>query len=548
MSEHPNPTPDPRQTSDLDAEIEKEISEALGDQSIEQLMEQAAAANQQQAQQSDRSESEQRGEQEGGSGDSSRSAQDGRGGAGRGSGSVTSMVRRGRIQAVQGEDVLVELHAVEGKNTGMVPLSQFDRPPRAGAIMDFVVQRYDEREGLYILSREGAVGEATWEQLAAGSAVEARVVASNKGGLELEMVGSIRGFMPASQVDLHHVDDLEGWVGQRVQAVVQDIDRKRRRVVLSRRRFLEEQRERLRRQTWEKLEEGAVMEGTVSNLTDYGAFVDIGGVDGLVHISDLSHSHVDKPSDVLSRGQQVKVKVLKVDTEKQRVRLGIKQVAPDPWDGVESRYPVGQQVTGRVLRLASFGAFVELEPGIEGLLPVSEMSWRRHVKPEEVVSVDQEVRLTVLHLEVSKHRLTLSLKQVGGDPWMGAEHRFPKHSVVEGKVRSTTDFGAFVEIEPGLEGLVHISELAPVRVNRVTDVLQPGAVEKFRIIEIDEEARRLKLSKKAVDQPIEEAEQKAEADKSTKPAPPPKARRQPARNLKGGLGNVGGVGLGDIKL
>ncbi len=552
MNEHSNPTSDPRQTSGLDAELEKELNEALGDQSIEQLMEQAEAESRAQEEAQAQSQppatggeaTASPGHRSTAASESGRRQESGQAGQ---RGEVKSLVRRGRIQAIQGEDVLVELHAVEGKNTGIVPLAQFDRPPRAGAIMDFVIQRYDENEGLYIVSREGAVGEATWEQLAAGAAVEARVTAANKGGLELELVGRIRGFMPASQIDLHHVDDLEQWVGQKVQATVQEVDRKRRRVLLSRRRFLEEQRERQRQQTWQKLEEGAVMDGTVSNMTDYGVFVDIGGVDGLVHISDLSHSHIDKPSDVVSRGQQVQVKVLKLDREKDRVRLGMKQVAPDPWEGIESRYTVGGQVNGRILRVANFGAFVELEPGIEGLLPVSEMSWRRHVKPEEIVSADQEVRLSIVGLDPDKRRLTLSLKQTEGDPWMGAEHRFPKNSVVEGRVRATTDFGAFIELEPGLEGLVHISELAPGRVNRVTDVLKDGDTDRFRVIEIDEEAKRLKLSRKQVEQPDEEAAAEAQADK-TEPSKSKAAKKPPPRDLRGGLGNVGGVGLGDLKL
>lgn len=529
MSEQPNEPTMPSESIDPARQLEQEIAEALGNQSVEELMAQADAQ-----------------EAEKGAVESADAGSGGghRGGGRGGSEGAALQVRRGRVQAVQGDSVFVELHAIDGKNTGVVPLGQFERPPRPGAIMDFVVQRFDENEGLYILSREGAVGEATWEQLLAGSAVEARVTGHNKGGLELELGGGIRGFMPASQIDLHHVDDMEAFVGQRVQAAVQEVDRKRRRVVLSRRKYLEQHRERLRVEMWSKVKEGDIVEGKVSSIMDYGVFVDLGGLDGMVHISDLSHAHVDKPGEVVSVGQTVRVKILKLEEERKRVRLGLKQVAPDPWDNVEQKFSVGDQVSGRVVRVLDFGAFIELEPGLEALLPAAEMSWKRHVKPSETVKVDEVIRTAIISMDVEKRRISLSLKQVGGDPWMGAEHRYPRHSVVEGRVMRTTEFGAFIEIENGVEGLVHISELADRRVHAVEDVLKVGQTDRFRVLEIDEQERKIKLSRKAVDVPVEQLA--ADAGEPAKAASQAARPRPPSGKLKGGLGNVGGIGLGDL--
>ncbi|HEX7010462.1 MAG TPA: S1 RNA-binding domain-containing protein, partial [Phycisphaeraceae bacterium] len=443
-----------------------------------------------------------------------------------------------------------------GKLQGIVPLPQFERPPRIGSIMDFVVERVDESQGLVFLSREGAVSRATWEQLQRGAAVEARVIATNKGGLEMEMVGGIRAFMPASQIDLHHVDDLESLVGQRLQGLVQEIDRRSKKVVISRRQLLQQAQEQARAKLLAELEPGQVREGVVCSLVDFGAFVDLGGVDGLVHISDLSYTHVAKPSEVLTVGQRVRVKVLKIDRDKpgkERISLGLKQVEPDPWDSVEGRLRPGEQVSGRVVRTTSFGAFVEILPGIEGLLPLSEMSWRRIAKAEDVVKVGDSLRLAVLSIDVPKRRISLSLKQAQGDPWTGAERKYPAQSVVEGKVLSTTDFGAFIELEPGVEGLVHISELSDRRVGKVQDVLNVGDVRKFRVLEISEDDRKVRLSLKQADKPAEPSPQQAQAaqEAASSASKPAAARKStPSKPLKGGMGSHGGLGkgLGDLSL
>ena len=535
MSQMDSTRPSVPTPSQLDADIDREVAEALGDKSVEQLMNEstapppsepgvaasAATSSDSPATNAKTPRNPQRFEME---------------------------IKRGRITSIAGDDVFVDLGGIDGKNQGVVALTQFDRPPRLGSIMDFVVQRYDEAEGLVILSREGAVTRATWDTLSKGSIVEARVVSTNKGGVELEMIGSIRAFMPASQVDLHHVDNLEDFVGQKFHASVQEIDRKGKKVIISRRLFLEQERATKRKKLWEELEVDQVRDGVVTSVMDYGAFVDLGGLDGLVHVSDLSYKHVGKPADVIKVGDKVNVKVLKLDREKERISLGLKQVAPDPWEGIENRLRPGENITGRVVRTADFGAFVEVEPGIEGLLPASETSWKRGAKPSDMLKEGDTLRLKVLQVDPAKRRISLSLKQSQGDPWVGAEHKYAKHALVDATVLSTTDFGAFVELEPGVEGLVHISELSDKHVNTVADVVKPGEKHQFRVLDADEEARRIRLSLKQVKEPTPEPQPVAAAAGAAV-APAKAAPRKKPKPGVGGLGSSGalGMGLGDLK-
>lgn len=456
---------------------------------------------------------------------------------------ATPHLARGRIEAIHGDDVFVGLVEGGGKAQGVVPLRQFERPPRVGSIMDFVVERHDESQGLLILSREGAIGRITWEQLQRGAVVEARVVGTNKGGLELEMIGGIMAFMPAGQVDLRHVDDLQQFVGQKLAAVVQEIDRRTRRVVLSRRNHLENDRRAKRAKTWEELEVGQVRQGTITRIAEFGAFVDLGGLDGLIHISELSYSRVSDPTQVVTVGQTVSVKVLKIDRDKQRINLGLKQTGADPWQGIADRVRPGDRVTLRVMRVTDFGAFVEVEPGVEGLVPASELSWARHVIPVNVVKEGDTLRLVALQVSPEQRRITLSLKQAGDDPWIGAERKYPKDSLVDGRVRSIADFGAFVELEAGVEGLVHISELSERRVNSVADVLQVDQTHKFRVIDVDEDQRRIRLSLRPASAQREPSSADAHpAGQGARPnayavssRPDKHVKKQPARPLKGGL-------------
>lgn len=493
---------------------------------------------------------------------------EGAAGSGKGPADFHHQIVRGRISAIRGEDVFIDITgglSTEGaKLQGVLPLIQFERPPRMGSIMDFVVDKVNEQEGLIYLSREGAISLATWDQLTRGSVVEARVTKANKGGLELEMVGSIRAFMPASQIDLYHVDDLEQFVGQKIEAVVQEIDRKAKKVLLSRRTFLENQKVKNRDKVLKELEVGQERQGTVSSVVDFGAFIDLGGVDGLVHVTDMSHAHVNKPSDVVKAGDKVMVRVLKIDTEKNRIALGMKQVIPDPWDGISDKYKVGEQMSARVTRTANFGAFIEVEPGIEGLLPLSEMSWKRINNAEEVVKAGDVVQVAILNVDPKKHRLTLSLKAAKGDPWVGASVKYAQDSLHSGTVTGTTDFGAFVELESGIEGLAHISELDTRRIDQVTDIVNVGDTKEFRVKDVNEDTRKISLSLKPVgsDAPGNSgggdygghAGGRSGGGRSGGDQPivkGPAKKRIPQENLKSGLGDIGktsGKGLGGLSL
>jgi len=521
-----NPTPDPQATTeqDVDAEVEKE----LADTDINAMMEASLSPNEVTPEDSDDADS---------SGSESKPAQSR-------PAKESYELRRGRIARIAGDDVFIDLHGEVGKMQGVVPVAQFDRAPRVGSIMDFVVEKVDEAAGLIQLSREGVAGKAVWETMDKGATVEGRVTGTNKGGLELEVAGNIKAFMPASQVDINHVDDLEPLIGQKIKAIVQEVDRRGKKVVLSRRVLLEKERKRLADQLWSSLEVGQMREGKVVRLMDFGAFVDLGGADGLIHVSDLSHTHINKPSEVVKVGDTVQVMVLKIDKDKDRIGLGLKQAKPDPWQGIEARYTVGDEVTGRIVKTADFGAFVQVEEGVEGLLPISELSWSRVNKTSDVVKEGDTLKVSVLSVEPDRKRMSFSLKQAQGDPWVGASSKYPVGEQVQGTVKSTTDFGEFVELETGIEGLVHISELADRRVGQVTDEVQTGQSYTFRVLECDEENRKIKLSKRS---PREERLDPAEAKRRAADQKRRAHQKIDKKNLRGGM-DLGSMGLGDLKL
>jgi small subunit ribosomal protein S1 len=404
-----------------------------------------------------------------------------------------SGVRRGKVIAIQGDDIFVDMG---GKSQGILPAAQFKEEPMPseGDVIEVTIEGYDQRDGLLLLSRLGAITAAAWETLAEGQAVEGRVTGHNKGGLELDING-IRAFMPVSHISLARVEDLAPYVDQRLRCEVIDIDEADENVVVSCRALLERESAETREQTFASLEEGQTVSGTVRNIMPYGAFVDIGGVDGLLHVREMSYGRVEDPKTVVQEGQQVEVMVLKIDRDERKVSLGLKQVMPDPWMGAEGKWPVDEVVTVRVTSLVDFGAFAELADGVEGLIPISEMSFERRINhPKELVSVGQVVKVRVLGVDSEKRRIGLSLKRVGDDPWMGASVRWPADSVAQGTVKRVTDFGAFVELGPGVEGLVHISELGPERVQRVTDVVHEGDMVEAKVLSVDEDRRRIALS------------------------------------------------------
>jgi len=439
---------------------------------------------------------------------------------------ASSSRRRGKILAIYDEDVFIDLG---GKSQAVVSRSQFrpDDVLEVGHEVEVVVERYDPDSGCLIASRDGAIQEARWENISVGSVVEGRITGMNKGGLEVDIKG-IRGFMPASQVDLFHVKDISTFIGQVVHCEVMEIQRRSRNLLLSRRRVIEKERAERKEKIWEELEPGQLRTGVVGNLTDFGAFVDLGGVDGLIHISDLSYRQVEKVSDVVHSGMQVEVKVLKVDRERSRISLGLKQARPDPWSEAETRYSAGTSVNVRVLRLEKFGAFVEVEEGIEGLIPLSEMSWSRVNKASDVLETGQMTQAVVIRVEgPPRRRMALSLKQVEPDPWDGAEERFPAGGMINGRVTKCAEFGAFVELAAGVEGLVHISELSDQRVRRCEDVVQPGQEVEVRVLGVDLDHRRISLSMKATAEGSMADLQAQQAQ-----ATPRKKRKKP---LRGGL-------------
>lgn len=435
----------------------------------------------------------------------------------------------GRIVEIRGSDVLVD---IGGKSEAFLSLDEFDSdaPPAVGQVHSFLMHGVDAESGQVRLSLRQARVDADFSSLHVGDVIEARVTGVNLGGLELQAKG-IRAFMPKSQVELGRIEDFTPYIGRRVDCQITEIDRKGKTVVVSRRRVLEKERETQRQELKYSLGEGQVRHGIVRRLTDFGAFVDLGGIDGLLHVSDISWGRVNKAADVLRVGQEIEVKVLKIDLVKDRVSLGMKQLAPDPWNVVGANYSVGKTVDGRVLRLMDFGAFVELEPGIEGLLPVSELSWTQRVRhPKDLLKEGDSVRVAVIALDLEKHKLTLSLKALGSDPWNDITTRYTPDTVVSGRVTRLSDFGAFVQLEEGVEGLVHISEMSDKHVRTPGDVCKPDEVIQVRIKSVDAEQRRISLSMKLTKETAQPSGG-AGADAPAAPSRPSKPRKA----LKGGL-------------
>jgi small subunit ribosomal protein S1 len=471
----------------LDENLQREIDEALGDQSVEELLAQKLPP----AKADEAGEAPQRGQ-----------------------------VRHARVVSIDRQAVLVELG---GKDQGMVPLSQFANPPETGDVIELQVVRYDRDEDLWVLSRQGAVEQATWDELEVGTIVDAFVEKSNKGGLEVRF-NRIKAFMPVSQISMYRVENPDDYVGSRLRCQVIEFNPAEKRVIVSARAVAELEAERRKEQLLEEIAEGDVREGIVRQVMPYGAFVDLGGIDGLVHVSELSHQRVEKPEEVVKAGQAVQVKVLKIDRENDRISLSMKQIGPDPWDSVADNYAPGSKVAGRVINLQNFGAFVEVEPGLEALIPISELTWSGRVRhPSSVLEEGQTVEAVVLEVDPERRRMSLSIKQMESDPWAGASERFPAGSEQTGTVKRIADFGAFVEVAPGVEGLVHISELSDQHTRRVEDAVQVGQTVKARVLEVDEEKRRISLTMKS---------QSAAATPEPEPERPKKKRKRP---LRGGL-------------
>jgi small subunit ribosomal protein S1 len=409
-------------------------------------------------------------------------------------------VLQGHVLKVTEKEVIVDFGF---KSEGMVPVEEFLQPDgttavQPGDVIDVMVDHHGaELEGYIRLSHERAARLRAWDNLEQahreGLLVSGRVLSRIKGGLAVDV--GVKAFMPGSQVDVHPVYNLDSYVGQDIAVKIVKLNRRRGNVVVSRKLAVEEEVTARKSAALTALQEGAVVTGTVKNLTDYGAFVDLGGIDGLLHVSDMSHGRITHPSEVVHVGDQLTVKILKFDREKERISLGLKQLTPDPWESVIERYPIGAKVIGRVVSITDYGSFVELEPGVEGLIHISEMTWSRRMKhPSKVVKVSDQVEAVVLDVKPKDRRVSLGIKQLEADPWTTVEERYSVGSVVEGRVRKLTDFGAFVEIEEGIDGLVHISDLSWTKhVKHPSEVLKKGQVVQAVILHIDAGNRRLSL-------------------------------------------------------
>ena len=387
------------------------------------------------------------------------------------------------------------------KSEGMVPIEQVvDHTGavkfNAGDVIEVVIER-EEPEGGYLVSYEKAQRLRVWDVIEKAAndktPVMGTVVSRVKGGLTVDI--GMKAFLPGSQLEIRPVRNLDGYLGQQIEVRVIKLNKKRGNVVVSRKEILEEEQTSKRSHTLEQLGEGAILTGTVKNLTDYGAFVDLGGIDGLLHITDMSWGRLTHPRDLVNVGDEIQVKVLKFDKDKQRVSLGFKQLTPDPWLDATERYPVGAHVRGRVLSVTDYGSFVELEQGIEGLVHLSEMTWSKRLKhPSKLVKPGDEVETVVLSVNPADRRISLGMKQLLENPWEHLTERYPAGTVVEGRVRNLTDFGAFIEIEDGIDGLVHVSNLSwTKRVKHPSEVVKKGEKVKAVVLGVEPQNRRLSL-------------------------------------------------------
>jgi small subunit ribosomal protein S1 len=404
----------------------------------------------------------------------------------------------GTVVAVSPEQVFIDIGL---KIEGVMPAGEFKDPVgkvsvRVGDQFPVSIKGRNE-EGYYELSKVRVERPKDWTSLEAAfnekRSIAGVVSGVVKGGLSVDV--GVRAFMPASRSGAKDVPEMEKLVGQEITCRIIKLDVADEDVVVDRRVVLEDEEALARQKLFTDLQEGAVMHGTIRSLTDYGAFVDIGGVDGLLHVADISWAHINKPADALSVGQELEVKILKVDPAKRRIALGLKQLQPHPWEQVGEKYKTGDRVHGTVTRVADFGAFVELEPGVEGLIHLSEMSWSKKArKPSDVVKPGDSVEAVVLHVSPAERRISLGLKQALGDPWADAQQRYPVGAAIEGPVVSLTKFGAFVQIAEGVEGMIHVGDItAEKRINHPQEVLRAGQTVRAQILEVDAERRRIKL-------------------------------------------------------
>ncbi|MBY0262113.1 MAG: 30S ribosomal protein S1 [Phycisphaerales bacterium] len=410
-------------------------------------------------------------------------------------------ILEGRCIGFAGDDFVVV--DVGLKSEGLIPREEFDNNAddmKVGDKVQVLFERIDDATGMIELSKRKADRMLNWQRLIdttrEGDVVEGRVMRKIKGGLLVDI--GVPVFLPASQVDVRRPGEIGDYIGRDVRAAVLKIDTERRNIVISRRKLIEEERESAKKRLMDTLKEGMIINGEVKNIADFGAFVDLGGIDGLLHITDMSWGRINHPSDMLKMGQKIEVKVLNIDREKEKIALGLKQKEISPWEEIEKKYPVGSRVKGEVVNIMSYGAFVRLEPGIEGLVHISEMSWTRRVNhPSELVQPGNPVEVVVLDINKDKQEISLGMKQIEVNPWELVGEKYPKGTVIEGQVRNLANYGAFVEIEPGIDGLLHVSDISwTKKVTHPNEVFKKGDVLRCVVLDVDQEKQRVALGLK----------------------------------------------------
>ena len=416
----------------------------------------------------------------------------------------TGNILQGVVLRREGDDVLLDVGC---KSEGMVPFSEWDPEdelPFPGQKIEVLLEEFDDALGVILLSRRKAKRIRDWEKVIStrkeGDIVCGLVQRKIKGGLLVDI--GVNVFLPASQVDIRRPADIGDYIGKTVECVILKIDEARRNIVVSRRKLIEDQREKLKKALLSQLKPGELRKGVVKNIADFGAFVDLGGIDGLLHITDMSYGRISHPSELVKIDDEIEVMVLTVDLEREKIALGLKQKQPSPWDMVESKYSVGTRVHGEVVNVMTYGAFVRLEQGIEGLVHISEMSWTKRVNhPSELVQIGDQVDVVVLGINKEKQEISLGMKQTTPNPWDQVAERYPVGAEIEGTVRNLTNYGAFIEIEEGIDGLLHVSDMSWTRkISHASEMLQKGDKVKCRVLSVDQQRKRIALGLKQLQQ------------------------------------------------
>ncbi|MFP4458085.1 MAG: 30S ribosomal protein S1 [Candidatus Zixiibacteriota bacterium] len=404
----------------------------------------------------------------------------------------------GEILEVMEEEVIVDIGY---KSEGLIPRNEFDDEVVVGEKVEVYLDALEDEEGQVVLSKRKADFLRVWDDIREAfennSIVRGRIKHRIKGGMVVNL-GGVEAFLPGSQIELRRVPDFDALVGEEMDFKILKLNRKRKNIVVSHRAILEEKRAAKRRELLSKIEEGDIVTGVVKNITDFGVFIDLGGMDGLLHITDMSWTRINHPSELVSISDELEVKVLKYDKEKERISLGLKQLVPSPWETVTAKYPVGSKVQGKVINITKYGAFVELEKGVEGLVHISEMSWTKHIEhPNQILKLGDIIDVVVLNIDQNNQKISLGIKQLETDPWEIIDQKYPVGAKVTGKVRSLTSFGVFVELEEGIDGLIHISDLSwTKRIMHPSEILHKGQEVDVIVLDIDKEKHRISLGYK----------------------------------------------------